>query len=93
MESGAAMSTQDAMGMAGKVIERWGFPTLVALCLMYFVRVDLVLPMVDAHGKFLDEMTSTQREIVQTMQEQTRLLYALQPRTAAYKPTQDDPQN
>ena len=50
------MSTQDAMGMAGKVIERWGFPTLVALCLMYFVRVDLVIPMVDAHGKFLDEI-------------------------------------
>ena len=87
------MSTQDAMGIAGKVIERWGFPTLVALCLMYFVRVDLVLPMVDAHVKFLDEMTSTQREIVQTMQEQTRLLYALQPKTAAYKLTQDVPQN
>jgi hypothetical protein len=93
MESGAAMSTHDAMGMAGKVIERWGFPTLVALCLMYFVRVDLVLPMVDAHVKFLDEMTSTQREIVQTMQEQTRLLYALQPKTAAYKPTQEASQN
>ena len=87
------MSTQDAMGMAGKVIERWGFPTLVALCLMYFVRVDLVIPMVDAHGKFLDEMTSTQREIVQTMQEQTRLLYALQPKTAAYQPTQEASQN
>jgi len=66
---------------------------MVALSLLYFIRMDLVLPMVDAHVKFLDEMTSTQREIVETMQEQTRLLYALQPKTAAYKPTQDEPQN
>lgn len=87
------MSTQDAMGMAGKVIERWGFPVLVALAVGFVLRNDVLLPMVDAHVKFLDQMTSTQREIVQTMQEQTRLLYALQPKTAAYKPAEDDPQN
>jgi hypothetical protein len=87
------LSGQEATALAGRIIERWGFPTMVALSLLYFIRMDLVLPMVDAHVKFLDQMTSTQREIVQTMQEQTRLLYALQPKTAAYKPTQDDPQN
>ena len=87
------MSRDEAISLAHRIIERWGFPTLVAISLLYFVRVDLVLPMVDAHVKFLDEMTSTQREIVETMQEQTRLLYALQPKTAAYKPTQEASQN
>lgn len=87
------MSTNEAMGAAGKILERYGFPTLVAMALMYFVRMDLVVPMVDAHVKFLDEMTTTQRDIVEAMREQTRLLYAIQPKTAAFKSHQDDPQN
>jgi hypothetical protein len=87
------MSGQEAMGAAGKIIERWGFPVMAAVALMWFVRADIVVPMVEAHTKFLDEMTVTQRELVQAMQEQTRLLYALQPKTAAYKPHDDSPQN
>ena len=87
------MSRDEAISLAHRIIERWGFPTLVAISLLYFIRVYLVLPMVEAHVKFLDEMTSTQRDIVQTMQEQTRLLYALQPQSAAYRSVQDDPQN
>lgn len=87
------MSTNEAMGAAGKILERYGFPTLVAIALMYFVRMDLVVPMVDAHVKFLDEMTTTQRDIVEAMREQTRLLYAIQPKTAAFKSFQEDPQN
>lgn len=87
------MSGQEAMGAAGKIIERWGFPVMAAVALMWFVRADIVVPMVEAHTKFLDEMTVTQRELVQAMQEQTRLLYALQPKTAAYKPQDDAPQN
>lgn len=90
---GVALTKLEAADWARMILERWGFPVLVALALMYFVRMDLVLPMVDAHVKFLDEMTSTQREIVQTMREQTRLLYALQPQSVSYKSTQDDPQN
>jgi len=87
------MSGQEAMGAAGKIIERWGFPVMAAVALMWFVRADIVVPMVEAHTKFLDEMTVTQRELVQAMQEQTRLLYALQPKTASYKPHDDSPQN
>jgi hypothetical protein len=87
------MSGMDAANWASKVIERWGFPMLVALAAGWVLRHDVLLPLVDAHTRFLGELSTTQREIVQTMQEQTRLLYALQPRTAAYRATDDAPQN
>jgi hypothetical protein len=50
-------------------------------------------PLVDAHEKFLSELTATQKELVQAMNEQTRLLYTIQPRTAQYGPHDDTPQN
>lgn len=65
------------------IMERWGFPTLVALALGYFLRTDILLPMLDEHRLTLKEIRETQREIAQAVTEQTRLLYALQPRVAA----------
>lgn len=65
------------------ILERWGFPTLVALALGYFLRTDILLPMLEEHRLTLKEIRETQREIAQAVTEQTRLLYALQPRIAA----------
>lgn len=65
------------------ILERWGFPTLVALALGYFLRTDILLPMLEEHRLTLKEIRETQREIAQAVTEQTRLLYALQPRVAA----------
>jgi hypothetical protein len=65
------------------IIERWGFPTLVALALGYFLRQDVLLPLVEEHRSFVKQLGETQREISQAVNEQTRLLYALQPRTTA----------
>jgi len=87
------MSREEAMNLASRIIERWGFPVLVALAVGFVLRNDVLLPLVDAHEKFLSELTATQKELVQAMDEQTRLLYAIQPRTAAYKPHDDSPQN
>ena len=77
------MSKDEAMGIAGRVLERYGFPTLVALALMWFLRADLLVPLVDAHVKFIDEMTSTQREMVQSMKEQTKILQSIEARSAS----------
>lgn len=63
------------------IIERWGFPTLVALALGYFLRTDILLPMLEEHRLTLKEIRETQREIAKAVSEQTRLLYALQPRS------------
>ena len=62
------------------IIERWGFPTLVALALAFFIRQDLLLPLLEEHRLTLKEVRETQRELATAITEQTRLLYALQPR-------------
>lgn len=68
------------------VVERWGFPTLVALALGYFLRQDVLLPLVAEHRSFLQQLGETQRDLSKALNEQTRLLYALQPRMADMKP-------
>jgi len=64
---------------AKTIIERWGFPTLVAMAAGWCLRQDVLLPLVEQHSMFLMTITQTQKEISETMQEQTKLLYALQP--------------
>lgn len=60
------------------ILERWGFPTLVALALAFFIRQDLLLPLLEEHRLTLKEVRETQREIADAVAEQTRLLYAVQ---------------
>jgi hypothetical protein len=69
------------------VLERWGFPTLVALAFGYVLRQDVLLPLVAEHRAFLQQLGQTQVEISRAVSEQTRLLYALQPR--AEKPADE----
>lgn len=64
------------------VIERWGFPTLVALAAGYVLRQDVLLPLVEQHSAFLDTISESQKEIADAVREQTRLLYAIQPKAA-----------
>jgi hypothetical protein len=63
------------------VIERWGFPTLVALAAGWTLRADVLLPLVEQHSVFLKTIAESQKEIADAVKEQTRLLYALQPRS------------
>lgn len=60
------------------ILERWGFPTLVALGLAFFIRQDLLMPLLEEHRLTLKEVRETQREIAEAVGEQTRLLYAIQ---------------
>ena len=63
------------------ILERWGFPTLVALALAFFIRQDLLLPLLEEHRLTLKEVRETQRELATAITEQTKLLYALQPKS------------
>ncbi len=72
------MSGVEAMNWAGKAIERWGFPVVIALAFFYVLRVDVLVPLVDEHRSFLRELTHTQQEISEAMREQTRLIRALE---------------
>lgn len=64
------------------IIERWGFPTLVALACGWVLRQDVLLPLVEEHRSFVKQLGQTQVDISRAVAEQTKLLYALQPRLA-----------
>ena len=73
--------TDEVKATVGTILERWGFPVLVALALGYILRADILLPMLDEHRLTLKEIRETQRSIAEAVTEQTKLLYAMQPRT------------
>lgn len=75
------------------LLERYGFAAVACCGLAYFIRQDLVLPLIESHRETLKGICETQKEISQAIQEQTRLLYALQPRTTAGNPPPFDEQN
>jgi hypothetical protein len=60
------------------IMEKWGFPTLVALALAFFIRQDLLLPLLEEHRLTLKEVRETQREIADAIGDQTRLLLSIQ---------------
>ena len=72
------MTREEAMSSVHNVIERWGFPVLVALAAGWVLRNDVLLPLVDEHRTFVRALGETQRDISLAIQEQTRLLYELQ---------------
>ena len=74
--------TDQAKETLYSIMERWGFPTLVAIACGWVLRQDVLLPLVEEHRTFVKSLSETQREISRAVTEQTRLLYALQPRAA-----------
>lgn len=64
------------------LLKDYGFATVLACALLWVGRQDVIVPMVAAHRDFLKEIAQTQKEISLAISEQTRLLYALQPRAA-----------
>ena len=48
------------------IIERWGFPTLVAVAIGWVLRNDVLLPLVDEHRAFVRQLGETQQERVRT---------------------------
>ena len=62
-----------------EILNKWGFPTLVALAAGWVLRNDVLLPLVEEHRSFVRQLGDTQREISKAITEQTKLLYAMQP--------------
>ena len=61
-----------------EILNKWGFPALVALAAGWVLRNDVLLPLVEEHRSFVRQLGDTQREISKAITEQTRLLYTLQ---------------
>jgi len=80
MENGdAPVTAGDVKDTLLGALRDHGFAAVVALACLFVGRQDVLLPLVKAHTAFLEQLSGTQREIAQAVQEQTRLLYALQP--------------
>jgi hypothetical protein len=86
-ESGSDTMTAETKDTLLSVLRDYGFATVLAIALLWVGRQDVILPMVEAHREFLRDVAATQKEISAAISEQTRLLYALQPKSAT--PTQD----
>lgn len=64
------------------VLRDYGFSVLVAIAAGWILRNDVLVPLVEEHRTFVKQLGETQRDIAEAVNEQTRLLYALQPRVA-----------
>jgi hypothetical protein len=80
LAAGVQPMTDEVRATLSTVLERWGFPVLVALAAGWILRNDVLLPLVEEHRSFVRQLGETQKEIANAVNEQTRLLYALQPR-------------
>lgn len=80
------MTHEEVGNTLHSIIERWGFPVLVAVAAGWILRNDVLLPLVEEHRSFVKQLGETQREISQAITEQTRLLYALQPKVGEHRP-------
>jgi len=70
--------TDEAKGTMLDILGRYGFSTLVAIALAWFIRTDLLQPLLEEHRLTLKEVREAQREIADAVNEQTRLLIAIQ---------------
>jgi hypothetical protein len=68
------------------LLKDYGFATVLACALLWVGRQDIILPMVEAHRDFLRQVADTQKDISEAITEQTKLLYALQPRVEKHVP-------
>ena len=74
--------TEAAKDAISGIMERWGFPVLVAIAAGWILRNDVLIPLTEEHRALVRTISETQREIARSVEEQTRLLYALQPKVA-----------
>jgi hypothetical protein len=70
--------TAEAKETLMELLAKYGFSTLVAVGLAWFIRQDLLIPLLDEHRLTLREVRETQREIADAVSDQTRLLLSIQ---------------
>ena len=70
--------TEEAKHTMLGLLDRWGWPTVAAVGLAFFIRQDLLLPLLEEHRLTLKEVRETQREIADAIGDQTRLLLSIQ---------------
>jgi hypothetical protein len=62
------------------LLNNYAFPVVVAVAAGWMLRNDVLIPLTEEHRALIRTVSETQREIAKSVEEQTRLLYALQPK-------------
>lgn len=68
------MSTELIYERFMRALERYGWPVILSSAVLWFARTDLIIPMVEAHTHFLEELTASNREMAKTQVEISRLV-------------------
>lgn len=72
--------TDEAKASMLDILTRYGFSTLVAIALAWFIRTDLLQPLLEEHRLTLKEIRETQRDIADAVKDQTQLLITIESR-------------
>lgn len=72
------MSSTEVYEGALRVVEKYGLAVVLSVALMWILRNDILLPLVDEHRMFVRELQATQKEIGKAISEQTLILSRLQ---------------
>jgi hypothetical protein len=60
------------------LLNNYAFPVVVAVAAGWMLRNDVLIPLTEEHRALIRTVSETQREIAKSVEEQTRLLYAMQ---------------
>jgi hypothetical protein len=60
------------------LLNNYAFPVVVAVAAGWMLRNDVLIPLTEEHRALIRTVSETQRDIAKNVEEQTRLLYAMQ---------------
>jgi hypothetical protein len=66
-----------------RIVEKYGVAIVLSTALMWILRNDILLPLVEEHRLFVRELGQTQKDIGKAISEQTLILSRLQDDRAA----------
>lgn len=72
------MSSTEAYAEVLRVAEKYGLAVVLSVALLWMLRNDVLVPLVEEHRVFVRSLSETQKEISRAVGDQTRILMQLQ---------------
>lgn len=61
-----------------RIVEKYGVAVVLSVALLWILRNDVLVPLVEEHRSFVRSLSETQKEISKAVSDQTRILMQLQ---------------
>lgn len=72
------MSSTEVYEGVLRVVEKYGLAVVLSVALIWMLRNDVLVPLVEEHRLFVRSLSETQKEISKAVGDQTRILMQLQ---------------